>query len=50
MSAPVDLATVISRLVDGATSTWTGTLRLAIVLAALAAGPVATIVLIVLVR
>lgn len=50
MSTPGDLAAVVGRLVDNATSTWTGTLRLTIILAALAATPAAIIVLIVLAR
>ena len=50
MSKPRDPASTISRLVAWAMTTWTGTLRLAIILAAAAAGPAATIVLIALAR
>jgi hypothetical protein len=45
-----DLAEIICRLLNQATASWTTTFRLALLLAALAAGPAAVIALIVVIR
>lgn len=49
-SPPTDLAIVVSRYLSQATASWGGAIRLALVLAAAAAGPAAIIVLIAVTR
>jgi hypothetical protein len=45
-----DLTIIICRLLEQATASWTRTFRLALLLAALAAGPAALIALIIAIR
>ena len=50
MATRSDLTIMICRLLDQASSSWSRTFRLALLLAALAAGPAAMIALIVVIR